>query len=139
MLLAQALGASHHLVDGTEAEAGHDAADFFGNGVKEVDHVLRLALELGAQSVVEGGDTYRAVVEMALADIDAAHRDEGGGPEVVLLGPKQGRMDDVLAGAHATVGAEGDAVTETVEQKDLVGLGNTEFPGTTGVLDGAEG
>ena len=84
--MAQALGSADHLVDGAEAQAGHDAADLFGNGVEEVDDILGLALELGTKTVVEGGDTDRAVVEMALADIDTAHGNERGSSEIVLLG-----------------------------------------------------
>jgi hypothetical protein len=47
-------------------------------------------------------------------------------------------MNDVFAGAHAAVGAEGHAVAESVQQENLMGLGDAEFPGSTRVLHGAE-
>ena len=46
-------------------------------------------------------------------------------------------MDDILAGTHAAVGTEGDAVAEAIQQEDLMGLGNTEFPCATRMLHGA--
>ena len=138
VLLAEALGAADHLVDGAEAEARHDLADFLGDRVEEVDDILWLPLELAAETLVDRGDADRAVVEMALADIDAAHRDEGRGSEVVFLGAEQRGVDDVLAGTHAAVGTEGHAVAETVEQEHLMGLGDAEFPRAARVFHGAE-
>jgi len=62
------VGAAHHLVDGAEAELGHDAAQLFGDVVEEVDDVLGLSRELGAKRRVLGGDADRAGVEVAPAE-----------------------------------------------------------------------
>jgi hypothetical protein len=88
---------------------------------------------------VLGGDADGAGVEVALAHVDAAHGDEGDGAEIVLLGAEDGGVDDVEPGAQAAVGAQGDAVAQAIEHEDLLGLGDADFPGQAGVLDGAEG
>ena len=72
---------------------------------------------------------------MALAHIDAAHGDERRGAEVVFFGAEQRRINDVLAGAHAAVGAQGHPVSQSVEKKHLMGLGDAHLPGPAGVLD----
>ena len=59
----QHVGATNHLVDGTEAELGHDSTEIFREVVEEVDHLLGLAGKLGAKLRVLGGDTDRASVD----------------------------------------------------------------------------
>jgi hypothetical protein len=113
-------------------------AGFLGDGVEVVDDHFGRALEFGAEFRIGGGDADRAGVEVALADIDAAHGDHGGGAEVELLGAEDGGDDDVLAVADAAVGAEGDAVAEVVDEQRLLGLGEAEFPGRAGVFGGGK-
>ena len=133
--LLEALHVADHFVDRAEAEAGHDFANFLGDAIEEIHDVLGLALELAAQAVVERGDADRAGVQVALAHIDAAHRDHRGGAEIVFLGAEERRVNDVLAGLHAAIGAERDAVAQAVEHEHLVRLGDAKLPRTASILD----
>ena len=62
MLLPKAFGASHHFVDGTETQIGHNAPYFRSDGVEEVDNIFRLALEFGTQSIIKCGYSHWAVI-----------------------------------------------------------------------------
>ncbi len=137
--LAQEVGATNEFIHGAHSEAGHDFAHFLGDGVEVVDDHFGAAFEFGAEAVVLGGDADGTGVEVALAHIDAAQGDEGGGAEVVFFGAKEGGDHDVGAGAHAAVGAQGDAVAQAVEHEDLLCLGDADFPGGASVFDGGEG
>src|SRR5690606_33269082 len=91
-----------HLIDGAEAEGGHDLADFLGEEEEIVDDGRRGAGEPLAQYSVSGGGTDRAGVEMALAHRDAGGGDERRGRHAELNGPEEGADDDVAAGQEAT-------------------------------------
>ena len=136
--LAQVLGAADELGERADAEPRQDVADFLGHGVEEVHHHLGRALELAAQLFVLRGDADRAGIQVALAHVDAAERDERGGAEVELLRAEDRRLDDIVAGAHAAVGAEDDAAAQVIEQQDLLRFGDAEFPRRAGVLDRGE-
>ncbi len=69
----------------------HDFAHFLGDAVEEVDDHVGRALELGAQLFILRGDADRAGVEVALAHVDAAERDERGGAEVEFFGAEDAR------------------------------------------------
>ena len=53
----QAFDASHHFIQGAEAQLRHVFAQLLRDEHHEVDHVLGLAFELGAQHRVLGRDT----------------------------------------------------------------------------------
>ena len=130
--------AADHLVDLAEAKLGHVLADLFGDEEEEVDDVFGLAGEALAQDRVLGGDADGAGVEVALAHHDAAHGDERRGGEAEFLSAEKGGDDDVAAGLEFAVGLDLDAAAKIVEQQDLLGFGEAEFPGKAGVLDGTE-
>ena len=52
--------------------------------------------------------------------------------------PSRRGDDDVAAGLELAVSLHADAAAEIVEQQNLLGFGEAEFPGKAGVLDGAE-
>ena len=91
------------------------AAGFLGDGGEVVDDHFRRAFELGAELGIGGGDPDRAGVEVALADVNAAHRDHRRGAEVELLRSKDGSDDHIAAVADSAVGAEDDAVAKVVD------------------------
>ncbi len=130
--------AANHLVHGAEAEFCHVLADLLGDEEEEIDDVLGLAGEAGAEDGVLRGDADGAGVEVALAHHDAAHGDERRGGEAEFFGAEKGGDDDVAAGLELAVGLDLDAAAEIVEQEDLLRFGEAEFPGKAGVLDGAE-
>ena len=123
-------------VERADAECGHVAARFLGHGGEVVDDHFRRALEFGAEFRVGGGHADGAGVEVALADIDAAHGDHGGGAEVELLRAEDGGDDHIAAVADAAVRAECHAIAQVVDQQSLLGLSQAEFPGGAGVFGG---
>ena len=120
------------------AERGHDLAHLLGDEEEVVDHVLGLALELGAQHRVLRGDADRAGVQVALAHHDAAGRDQRRGCEAELVGAEQRADDDVAARPHAAVDLHGDAAAQAVQHQRLVRLGEADLPRRAGVLDRGE-
>ena len=114
--LSRHCGLADHLVEGAEAERGHDLAHLLGDEEEVVDDVLGLALELGAQHRVLRRDADRAGVEVALAHHDAAGGDQRRGREAELVGAEQ-RADRPRRGrAHAAVDLHGDAAAQPVER-----------------------
>ena len=130
--------AAHHLVDGAEAQLGHEPARLFGHEGKVARHVLRCAGEGLAQARILGGDAHRARVEVAHPHHDAPQRDEGHRGKSVLLGPQQGGDHHVAAGLELAVGLHADAPAQIVEHEGLLGFGQPQLPGRAGVLDGAQ-
>ncbi|GFZ47935.1 hypothetical protein JCM24511_05682 [Saitozyma sp. JCM 24511] len=131
----EVIGATDHLVDGAETELGHDGTKLLDDIVEKVDDLLRLASKFGTERGVLRGDTDGAGVLVASLHHDAAHGDERGGGETPLLGTEERRNGNVATGPDLTVGLDGHTATEVVENQRLVGLGETELPGETGVLD----
>ena len=129
---------AHHLVDGAEAERGHDRARVLGHHEQVVDDVLGLAGEALAQLGILGRDPHRAGVEVALAHHDAAERDQRRGGEAVLLGAEQRRDHDVAPGLELAVGLQRHARAQVVEHQRLVGLGQAQLPRQARVLDRGE-
>ena len=117
-----------HLVDGAEAQLGHDLAQFLGDEEEVVDHVLGRAGEALAQFRVLGGDADRAGVEMALAHHDAARGDQRRGREAELVGAEQRADDHVAAGAQAAVDLHRDAPRRSLVHQRLLRLGEADFP-----------
>ena len=138
LALAQVFGAADQVVELAHPELRHDLADLLGDRVEEVDDVLFGPLELRTVLRVLGGDPDRAGVQVALADIDAAHRDQGDRAEVELLGTEDRCVDDIHSGAQTTVGAERHPLAEIVQHQHLLGLGKTDLPGQASVFDGRQ-
>lgn len=75
---------------------------------------------------------------MADAHHDAARDHQRCGGETELLAAEQGSDDDVATRLELAVDLHDDAVTETVEQQRLLGLGEAEFPRCARMLDGGQ-
>ena len=86
LVLIQALHVAHGLFKRAEAELGQQLAHLFGDEHEEVDHMLGLAGEPGAQLRVLRGDALRAGVLLAGAHHHAALHDQRRGGEAELLG-----------------------------------------------------
>ena len=86
------VGAADHLLDGAEAELGHQLADFLGDEAHEVDDVFRLAGELARSPGILRGDADRAGVQMAHAHHDTAQRYQRRRGETELLRAQQAPM-----------------------------------------------
>ena len=75
---------------------------------------------------------------MTDAHHDAARDHEGRRGETELLGPEQGRDDDVAAGLELTVDLQDHAAAKSVGGERLVRLGEAELPWRAGVLERRE-
>ena len=127
--------AADQLLPVAQAEGGDQDARLLGDGEQVVDDVLDPAGEALAQLRVLRRDPDRAGVQVADAHHHAAHRDQRSGRDPDLVGAEQGGDDDVAAGAHAAVGLEDHRVAQAVGDQRLLGLGEPDLPGNSGVLD----
>ncbi len=130
--------ATDHFVHGSEAEFRHVLPHLFGDKEEEVNDVLGRAGEARAERRVLRGDAHRAGVEVALAHHNAADGDQRRSGEAELLGAQQGGNHHVASGLQLAVGLHSDAAAQIVEQQDLLGFGEAEFPRQARMLDGAE-
>ena len=105
-VLLQHLDLADHLLEGGEAQAGHELADLLGHRQQVAHHVLGLALEAVAQHGVLGGDAHRAGVQVADAHHHAAGGHQRGGREAHLVGAQQRGHDHVTTRSHLAVGLE---------------------------------
>jgi hypothetical protein len=119
---------SDHLVEGAEAERGHDLADFLRDEEEVVDHVLGLTGEALAQDRVLRRDADRAGVEMALAHHDAAGGNQRRGGEAELVGTQKCADHDVTSRPEAAVDLNDDAAAEPLAHQRLVGFGKADLP-----------
>lgn len=127
------------LIDGLVAELGHDFTYLLRQIEKEVDHVLRRALESFTQGFLLRGDTDRARVEMTHARHDAALGYHGDGAEAKLVGSQDSCHDDFPAGTNATVNTELNSLSQLVLLECRVSLGETKLPETASMLHRAHG
>ncbi len=84
---------------------------------------------------VLGGDAHRAGVEVALAHHHAAGRNQRRGGETELVGAEKGADHHVSAGTDTAIDLHGNAAAQLVADQRLVGFGQADFPGRTGVLE----
>ena len=113
---------SDEFVDGANTQTGHDFARFSSDAHHIVYHVIGSSFELSAPFGVGGCNSYGAVVEVALAHVDTAHRDHGNGSKVHLLRSQDGSDDDVASGAEAAIGSQGDIIPKLVHHENLMGF-----------------
>src|SRR5471030_1986573 len=123
------------LVIRADAQLRHQLARLFGHEEEVIDHVFRLAGELGAQHRILRGDADRAGVQMAFAHHDATFDDQRRRREADLVGAQHGGDDDVATGAHLAVGLHADTATQAVQHQRLLRFGEAEFPRRAGMLD----
>src|SRR5690348_4634621 len=116
----QLVGAADHLVEGAEAQFGHQLARLFGDEAQERDHVLGLADEAFAQLLILGRDADRTGVEVALAHHHTTFGDQRRGGEAEFIGAEQRADDDVAAGAQTAVDLHRDAAAQAVQHQRLV-------------------
>ncbi len=107
---------AHRLVDGAEAEFGHELAHLFGDEQEEVLHELGLAVESLPQHRVLRGHAHRAGVQVTHPHHDAAGDHQRSGRKTELLAAEQHRDHHVAAGLELAVDLHDDAVTQTIEQ-----------------------
>ena len=101
----------------------------------EIDGVSGISGIGGAEFGVLGGNSGGAGIEMADAHHDTAEGDEGGGGEAEFFGTEEGGDRDVPSGFELSVGFHYNPAAEVIQDEGLVGFGESEFPGESGVFD----
>ena len=107
----QQLGVADQIVKLFNAQLRHQATHFFGYKEEIVNHMLWLALELGAQHRVLRGHAHGASVEVAFAHHDAAFDDERCGGKAHFVSAQQRGNHHVAARFHLAVGLHADAAS----------------------------
>ena len=134
------LGATHHLVDGTEAQHRHVFTHLLSDKVHVVDNVFRLAAEVFAQRRVLSSNAHGAGIQIAHTHHHAANGNQGCGGKAIFLSAQQRSDDNVTTSEQLAVGFQSDAVTQVVQKQGLMGLHQAQLPGETGMVDrGARG
>ena len=131
----QQVGAAACLGERLEPERGEHLAHLLGEEAEVALQVLWLAGELAAQLLLLGRDADGAAVEVAVAALDAAERDEHRGAEGEFVRAEHRGNHDVAAGAQLPVDLQLHAVPEVVLDQRLVGFGEAGFPRQPRVLD----
>lgn len=66
---------------------------------------------------------------------NTAHGDERSGGKAPFLGTEQASHGDISPSSKLAISLDNNTTTQVVQNKRLVGLGETELPGETSVLD----
>ena len=133
------VGCADQVVEAADAELRHQGTRLFGHEEEVVDDVLGLAGEFLAQHRILRGHAHRTGVEVAFAHHDAAFDHQRRGGESELIGAQNCTDHHIAAGLHLAVGLQAHAPAQTVEHQGLLGLGQTQLPGRSGVLDRGPG
>ena len=128
-----------HVVDAANTQPSHNLPQFLRHHEEIVHQMLRPAGEFLAQFRVLGGDAHRTGVEMAFAHHYAAQAHKGRGGETELLGPQQDGDGQIPPGFELAVGLQHHPRAQVVLHQSLMGFGQAQLPGHTGVFDGGEG
>ena len=128
-----------HVFELAETHLRHELAHFFGDEEEIIHHVLGLAGEALAQLRVLRRHAHRAGVEVTLAHHDAAFHHQWRGREAEFVGAEQCADGHIATGFHLAVGLHRDAPAQIVQHQRLLGLGQTNLPGTASVHQRRQG
>ena len=98
-------------VDIACSQLSHYFAQFARDKIEIVGEIFRFPRETFLQNIVLGGNTESAVIQMAMAQHHAAHRNQRGSSEAIFLGAQYCRDGDVSSRAHLAVGLQTHART----------------------------
>ena len=116
---------ANQLFEAPHPQLGQPLAGFRCHEGEEVHHALNVPDKVGlAQLGILGRDTGCTVVEVANAQVLAAHGDHRGRAETEALGAQNRRLDHIKAGLHPAVGLHPHLATQTVAAQRLMHLGN---------------
>ncbi len=107
-----------------------------GDESHEVDGVGGISGIGGTEFGVLGGDSGGTGIEMPDAHHNTAEGDEGSGGESEFFGTQEGCYGDVSSGFELSIGFDDDAAAEVIQDEGLMGFGESEFPGQSGVFVG---
>src|SRR6266496_2063045 len=125
----------NHVIHFAEPKFSHELPHLLSNEAKEIDHMFRLSGELLAQFGILRGNTHRTSIKMALAQHDAAHRDQRSGSETKLFRSEKCCNYDISASLQFAVRLYADTAAQVVHQQNLLRLGETQLPRNACVLN----
>src|SRR3990167_3991623 len=105
---------THHILDRAESELRHQLAHLLGDEPKEVDHVLRSALELLPELRVLRRNAYGTGILVADAHHDTSHDDERRGGKSILLRSEQSSDHHVTPRLQLAVRLHDDPVAQLI-------------------------
>ncbi len=97
--------------------------------------MFRFADKALAQFGVLRGNTDRAGIQVTLAHHDTALGNQRRGGKTELVGTQQGADNHVTTGTHTAIHLHRDSAAQVVQYQGLMGFGQADLPGRTGVLD----
>ena len=116
---------ANQLFKAPHPELGQPLAGFRRHEGEEIHHSLNVPDKVSlAQLGILGSNTGRTVVEVANAQVLAAHRDHRRRAKTETLGTQNRRLDHIKAGLHPAVGLHPYLATQTVAAQRLMHLGN---------------
>ena len=125
----QAVAASHHLINGTEAQLCHNLPHLLRDKHHEVHHVFRLAPEPFAQFYILRGNSCRTGILIADTHHHASHGDQRSRCETEFFRPQKAGNDYISAAHQLSVCLQDHPVSKAVLQQALVRLGQSQLPG----------
>ena len=137
LLNLQEIAAANQLIYRTHTELCHIFPHFLCNKVHEIDNVFRFSAEILAQLWILCGYANRAGIQIADTHHDTAHRDQRRCRKAVFLRTQHGSDHNITATHQLTVCLDPYLVTQVVADQGLVGLGQTDLPRQTGIVDRA--
>ena len=129
------VGASDNLVKAADTYFGKSLADFLGEELEEVNHILAAPSETLAKFLVLGRYSDRACVHMALAHHHASEHDKCTCGETELLGTEHCHYNHVTRTLELTVSLELHLTAKVVDDKGLLCLCQTYLHRQTGIAD----
>src|SRR5579875_1463979 len=116
VFILQEVRAANQVIQARKAQLSQQFTHLFGDEGQEVDEILWLAGEFGAQVFALRGNASGTGVEVTLTRHVAAQRDEGRRTETNLFSPQHGSDDHVPTRLEATIRAHFDALAQAVAQ-----------------------
>ena len=139
ILYFEKLRVSHQLVYRAHAQPCHILPELLGDKAHEVHHILRFTLEVFAQLRVLGGHAYGTGVQIAHPHHHAAHSYQRRRGKAEFLRPQNCRNGHIPSAHQLSVRLNPHLVSESVHNQRLMGLRKPQFPGKSGVVNGASG
>mmetsp|Transcript_86955 Transcript_86955/g.186271 ORF Transcript_86955/g.186271 Transcript_86955/m.186271 type:complete len:375 (-) Transcript_86955:2096-3220(-) len=133
------IASANDLIKGAEPQSCEDHPYLLCDKQHEVSHMLGSAWEFLAQSLLLRCYTHRTAVHMADPRHDASLGDHHNTTKTELLSAHHSRYHNIPPSLEAAVNAQGHPVPETIGGKDLLGLGQANFPRAPGVHNAAQG
>ncbi len=132
----QQVGSADYVLKLANAERCQYFAYFAGNETEVIFNFFCIAgvMQFAQQSIL-CRDAGSAIVEVANAQIFAAHCYHRAGAKAEALGTKNCCLDDIEAGFQAAVGLNSHFFAQFVGAQYLMGFGETQFPGRAGIFN----